>query len=333
MKSTLCNIPYLRCLSNHKFDELIYALHFKQLGSEEYLFRCGDTAEAIYIIAEGSVCLEVAIKDKDLFKLAYEKDQSSIWESYKTIEFVDKNKHKMNLTTECLKMGSILNPKLGLVGGKLLVSCKAIENTKILILTPKILDEIANTYPPLKAKLTKVKSSLFFFDNVRQDISIVQIALDIIKCYKYDSNFAQSAAKTVLKFKNQVLMLISRKKSIAQKDMPNIKSMIERLKAIMEAEEKGMHDIARKIAIGRIPSESIKILDILAVEELDNPLLTQFASKSKEVVMVFHFLGEQFKYYRERISEFDKQSEGLQNSINEIFAMIDVILQLTVYKD
>jgi len=327
LKTTMTNIPYLRCLSADKFDELIYTLGTKQFAANEYLFNYGERVEEIYVIVEGCVHVTITIKDKELHTIVNQEGKGQ-WENVKNIESGYKSHYAMVLTLDELKMGSIINSKLGLVGGEMLVSYRAVEPTKVLVLSSKKLDEIANNFTPLKAKLTKVRKNLHIFDNVKQDILTVQIGIDTIKCYRYDPSYSTST-KVLLRWKNQVLKILARKKSISKKGLPNIKSLVEKIKAIMIAEERGMHEIANKIASGDLAADTVKILDILNVDELENPLLTQFASKAKEIHMVFQFLGEQFKYYRERIEAFDKDCNNLQMSINEINSMLDTIIQLS----
>jgi hypothetical protein len=56
------------------------------------------------------------------------------------------------------------------------------------------------------------------------------------------------------------------------KGIPNISTMIEKLRAMIQAEENGFEDLARKIARGDVIPEAIYAKQLLYDNEVENPI-------------------------------------------------------------
>ena len=112
--------------------------------------------------------------------------------------------------------------------------------------------------------------------------------IDVVKSFVYESPNEKANRgnfKAIMYFKNVVLKRLINKRKLK---LPNIKDMIEKLRAMVTCEEKGNNDLYRKIARGDVAPEAIDTQGLLNMQEIGNPLLTQFGSsiqKIKKLVM------------------------------------------------
>mmetsp|Transcript_12611 Transcript_12611/g.18376 ORF Transcript_12611/g.18376 Transcript_12611/m.18376 type:complete len:120 (+) Transcript_12611:2187-2546(+) len=112
-----------------------------------------------------------------------------------------------------------------------------------------------------------------------------------------------------------------------------MKSMIEKLKAVMIAEEKGKADIGKKIATGEISIEAVFGLDMLKLDELYSPVKTQFAARAFEISSLVKFIYDQFNVSVERVDLLEEKCERLASTIYEVQELIDRAIKKTQKKE
>ena len=54
----------------------------------------------------------------------------------------------------------------------------------------------------------------------------------------------------------------------------SIKSLVKKLKAILEAEELEWDDLARKIAVGEVLPNALKVKEYMSLPEMQRPVVT-----------------------------------------------------------
>ena len=95
-------------------------------------------------------------------------------------------------------------------------------------------------------------------------------------------------------------------------------TMVLKMKAIIVAEESGNFELAKQIAIGQVSPEAINAFDLLTAVEIQNPLLTQFALKAKEVESVMSLIQKHYVEMGGKCTESMKESADLQSQVQEM---------------
>lgn len=318
MRRKFSQISYLRNLPDKIFNDLLLSLQLKIYKTDEYLYKRGDISNKIYVVISGQIEIFVNLRDKSLQKLL-KRDKNDIFSAISRLE--DTGSGNINLPICLLNHGDILNPESAIVNSELPLSCRASDTARVIELDSAIIHKIAESYYPLRDKVKKCSESMFVFDNFRQERLQKNKPLDVLK---FDMRVT-----SLIKFKNEVIKLVLKTQKRNNAEIPNMRIMLLKLKAILGAEQKGLDEMAKKIGIGEIPIDSLNLLEILQLSEFENPLLTQFASKTKEALIVFQFMCDQFKAIESQIEKFDIDFEQLQMKIIDVHSLLDEAISLT----
>jgi hypothetical protein len=141
--------------------------------------------------------------------------------------------------------------------------------------------------------------------------------LDYIRYFKEGSKHNSRLWRKLRLFKSEVLRIIIQHRIWKQKGVPNVKMLVEIIKATLKAEEKGKTELAKLIATGVVPPEAIEGADLLTAKEAYNPLLTQFAARAMESKRVFDYLMNNLKSLSEKLMELqDEKSKYLDEGLD-----------------
>mmetsp|Transcript_9504 Transcript_9504/g.1417 ORF Transcript_9504/g.1417 Transcript_9504/m.1417 type:complete len:123 (+) Transcript_9504:385-753(+) len=91
---------YLQCLPEVVFKELVYFMNVIQLDKESYLFRPGENANYLYIVAHGELELSITINERSLHHFKIYQGWNNIEPSPKIAKIrknLKKNYQKYNL--------------------------------------------------------------------------------------------------------------------------------------------------------------------------------------------------------------------------------------------
>lgn len=204
---------------------------------------------------------------------------------------------------ENLTQGSVIFGKQSIFpNSKSNIFCFAQNYSSVLILEHSSLQSIGYRYSVLKSEIERVKKANLYFDKeVYKKICTVPV-LDYYKAFKPT---AREKLKTrwllIYKFKNCVLSWIIRKRKSAEKRIPNLKTMIEKIRSALQAENQGHTEISRMIARGEIPSYSVQSIKFLKQSELSNPVLNQFASIAVDTNNIISHLNGKIGDMREML--------------------------------
>lgn len=125
-------------------------------------------------------------------------------------------------------------------------------------ISTSFLEKLEKNHSSLKARIEDIKAQNMIFDKYREDNVNISPVIDVEKSFVYegtDEKVNRGAWRTVMNFKNSVLRRLINKRTLK---LPNIKDMIVKLRAMVEAEDKGNNDLYRKIARGDVAPEAIE---------------------------------------------------------------------------
>lgn len=339
-QSCIESIPYFIDSSDELRHALIYSFKVKIIGQSEMLFDEGQVADNIYILVEGKLRIFATIVCKrfrwlmeksymNSFNLeAEESNPKSVKAHSKKMTMIKKERAGLTeaqvaMKMESLGVGSVLCASQALVGSKFAVSCRSAEPCTLLYLTTDKLDKLMKTKPKLKTRIDLVKEKLMYRD-LESGEAVFEVP--IIDVYK---NFADKAKRrlwlNMLKFKNRVLAIAFRKRTLHMLKISDIRGLVIKLKAINQANDAGYPDLARKIALGEADVEAVKTIGILDSREMANPLLTQFAAKVASVREVSASVEEKLQTVQSYLKLKHQYLESLDDNL---FYMGNILKQL-----
>jgi len=340
LKTTLSRCPYFSSLSSKHMDDLIYSLLTERFSPNDHLYDLDQVVTKAYFLLEGKVETYLTVGDSKLGKIKTNQDlpiaksnmqsESEIdrWQSFQmrpsNRRITIKRKGQIGVTVEKLPldelgMGAVLCSELLLVGGKAAFNCKAVESTTVLALTTELLDKICKRNHAIKQEVEKKRKSLIKIDSLSRQPVLAVPFLDYEKSFKYEPVSATPDLwATRKKIKALVLRKLMNKRESRKKGVPDMHTMVLKMKAIIVAEESGNFELAKQIAIGQVSPEAINAFDLLTVVEIQNPLLTQFALKAKEVESVMSLIQKHYVEMGGKCTESMKESADLQSQVQEM---------------
>lgn len=325
LRNVLSRIDYLHSITQIELDQLMYSMTQESREVGSCVYQPGETVNKIYIITEGKVRANYSFFDKSLanyFRSAHmNSSPNSPWNPSDRMAYYQGRKStEVILTLEVLGKGSIIGAHHALIEETNLIDYRVVEPVVLLAISVPELDKISSINSSLKSDIETAKSEMYIYDKFRKENVKKNIPLDYIRYFKEGSKHNSKSWRKFRLFKNEVLRIIVQHRVWKQKGVPNVKMLVEILKATLKAEEKGKDELAKLIATGVVPPEAVEGADLLTAKEAYNPLLTQFAARAMESKRVFDFLINNLRSLSERLMELqDEKSryldEGLDFSI------------------
>ena len=301
----LNKLIYLQELDEKTLNKLAYSLPIFSCPVKSDLFNAGDICNSCFMILDGQVEI--------MFEL---NGQSIITKVQRNSMVMSQNKKKVKsfqLITEILGKGSVICPNLLVLQQKLIVTCRCIQQARIMVFTRDHLDEIINKFPQVKSVVENTISKFTVWDSLTEQSNQVIIPLDYYKCQKYEETHKNKNIKLKIKFKNAVINKILKIRQSKINKLPKITSLVTRIQSIHNAEQIGRHDIASKIISGEIQPEAVNVEDMLKKKYNCSPLVTQFALKSKEVYVLSEVFKGHLDVLQSNLNEVREASEKLVN--------------------
>lgn len=322
-------------------DDLIYSLPTERFSPNDHLYDLDQPVTKAYFILEGKVETYLTVADIKLGKAkatnelqappaSHMQSDSDLsrWQSFQmrpsNRRITIKRKGQIGVTMEKialdeLSMGSVLCSELLLVGGKTVFTCKAIESTTVLTLTTDLLEKICKRNNAIKQEVEKKRKSLIKIDSLSRQPVMAAPILDYEKSFKYELIDAKPELWTIKKkVKAIVLRKLMNKRESRKRGVPDMHTMVLKMKAIIVAEESGNYELAKQIANGQVSPEAINAFDLLTSMEIQNPLLAQFALKAKEVESVMTLIHKHYVEMSAKCMESMKESADLQSQTHEM---------------
>lgn len=349
LKTTLARCSYFSSLASKHMDDLIYSLPTERFSPNDHLYDLDQTVTKAYFLLEGKVETYLTTADSKLAKVKMaqeapapgQKMQSesdiSRWQSFQmrpsNRRITVKRKGQIGITMEKLpldelSMGSVLCTELLLVGGKSAFNCKAVESTTVLTLTTDLLEKICKRNNAIKQEVEKKRKSLIKIDSLSRQPVLAAPILDYQKSFKPDpASVIPELWATHKKIKSLVVRKLTNKRESRKRGVPDMHTMVLKMKAIIVAEESGNYELAKQIAIGQVSPEAINAFDLLTSTEIQNPLLTQFALKAKEVEKVMNLIHKHYLDMGGKCTESMKESADLQSQVQEMKQVLRSVAQ------
>ncbi|CAG9318026.1 unnamed protein product [Blepharisma stoltei] len=328
LKRTLARVPYFDNISPRAADHLIYSLDVENYAPNSYLFQQGQTIDKAFLILEGKVQIIFVVFDSNLTYILKNKHRHSSVYGGENLGLSSRSKKSnsgygnlkgVKIVIDELGMGSVLCSRHLLMQYPATVICRVIEPTRVMVITNPDLEDLLVDFPKLKRKIEAQKIEMQVWDNFRQEYLRKQIPLDYSKCFKYDKTANRKAWKSKIKVKNEVIKLIMKKRNRKNtKVTSSVKAMVEKIRAIVTAEEKGHTAIALKISKGEIPPEALEVIDFLDSEKITNPVLTQFAIKTKELSKVVGTLSHKMSSMNEKLINVETACDDIGRKISRL---------------
>lgn len=322
LRSALSRISYLQALSQIEMDQLMYSMtqESREIGS--CVYQTGETVNKIYILTEGKVRANYSFYDKALANyfrtINPSSSPNSPWNLSERLALQQgKKSAEVILTLEVLSKGSIIGARHALIEETNPIDYKVLEPVILLGINVSELEKLASTNSTLKSNIEAAKASMYIYDNFRKENVKKNVPLDYIKYFKEGSKHYSKSWNRLLQFKNEVLRIVIQRRVWKQKGVPNVKLLVEVIKATLRAEEKGKSELAKLIATGIVPPEAIEGADLLTSKETCNPLLTQFAARAMESKKVFNYFINNMQTLSEKLVELqDEQSRHVEEGLD-----------------
>lgn len=321
LKRTLSRVPYFDNISPRAADDLIYSLKIENYPQNSYLFQQGEVCNRAFLILEGKVQIIFLVFDKNLKSMLRKQGRTGTIIGGGHLNIRGRrdsnygNNKGVKMVIDELGMGSVICSRQLLMNCSISVSCRVIEPTRVMVFSNQDLDSLLTDYPKLKKKIENQKIEMQVWDNFRQEYLRKPIPLDYSKCFKYEKESNRKAWKSKIKVKNEVIKMILKFRNRQTTKITSVKAMVEKIRAIVTAEDLGHMILAQKISKGEVPPEALEAAEFLDSEGITNPLLTQFAIKAKELSRVVTVLSSQ-------MSSMNDKLESVGVACNEIGSKI-----------
>jgi voltage-gated potassium channel len=343
-------VPYLRNLSLDLQDSLIYSLESHSYDAHTKVIKEGDKPTDIIIVVEGSLVYKLKIKSSDLIKYQNEhatdqdlyKPKQSNWQRMMHEAELSRINTRSRLASNVVpakdveanlvrvELGCVLNANVALTGSVQACSLETAEQTTVLKLSMEKLERLAKTNGDLRNQMEKIKTSLTVYDNSQKDYIKKAPNIDCIQNFPPgESRYRKRVWRSNLKIKNAIVRIICRNREIKLGGSPNIQNLCVKLKAVIRAEEKGLHKLAKEIARGEVDPDVINSVELLSLEEISRPLLKKFASvamRSKDMVdslnLKFSSVTAMLKAQQAKV----QLCSGEVNEFSEIVAGIEKLI-------
>lgn len=309
IEKSLNKLTYFQGLPGNSLNKIIYSLPVYSCPVGTDVFSAGDQCNSSFIILDGKVQIFFEVHGPSMMhKLRKQTMHAKRSKKIKAI----------HLVIEELGKGSVICQNLVLMQQKLVVSCRCSQQARIMAISKENLDQIIQKFPDVKYLAEEIIAKNTVFDESSGEAKLATIPLDYYKAQKYDGN-RKCSMKSRIKFKNAVINRILIFRENKKLRLPKITLLMERLNAIHKAEEQHRYDIAHKITIGELPPESINVMEFLKKKYHTNPLISQFAIKSKETLK----LTESFKGH---LDEMHMKLNELKNDSMAMYMSSDSLI-------
>jgi len=324
-KKLVSRVPYLTNLPSEAFNSLLYSMEIKNYQKNSYLFNENTCAKQAYLILEGKVEIIFPVSDKRLHsfygKFRKPTKKESIGSSLSLV--TQKRSHQVNFAIEELGIGSVVGAKQMLINHPLSIACRAKESTRVMLLTHKNLESIQKISPQTKVEIERCKNSLMMWDNFREEFIPKNLPLDYTKCFKYQQTLNKGVWKAFHKVKSEVVKKVVTHRNRKANKISSVKALVEKIRVILSAEEKGKNEIAKKIAKGEIPPEFIDAADFLDENSISNPILSQFAIQTKRFWEISEFLNYQMEHLNFKVAEISQTTSKLSTRSKDLNRILD----------
>ena len=348
MIKTILKCPYFASLSEEKLSEIVYLLPFQQLKPGEYLYKEGEKADKAVFILSGNIEIYLSVSDSKTADLIHPVPINaptcpsvlSLYLRRGSVMVAPKlkaaQKEATKLVVEELGQGSALSCNLLLLKGKRQHSAKAVEASTVLVLSRKLLLQIGRKMPELEAAVEVYRQQLERSLGEWPFRRIQLVALDYEKCFPHGTRRPYVRFwNTRMKVKRCALGKLIEKRHLRHEGVSDIANLSRRLQAIMDAMAKKDLFLAEKLRRGFIPptSEDIaKIFSLLQPVEVENPLVTQFASSAITVNRSLRQLAEGLMQLLARFKALEEDKRKQLQLLREIRKVTGLVSEISVYR-
>jgi CRP-like cAMP-binding protein len=346
LKNCLNRIVYFQGLPDELQDELIYSMESTVYEAKATVMTEGELTSSLLIVGEGSLSFDFKVKTTNPDLVINEDDELGNGESFNTkLLFSRASKlagAKQQTRSRLLMSGStnehylkVLNLDVGGIfgAGQVLVETTNVlkisanePSATVLRLSLASIKRIARTNRQLNTQNKQVKTSLLKFDTCRLETLKQAPLLDCLPMYPVDiTEDSFKSIRASIRFKTAVISVTKRSREIKLTNKLSITNFVKKLKAIMQAEERGLVMIARDIAKGDIDPEVIDSADLLDLSEISKPLLNKFAAAAKQCKSIITFLEEHFSSLTSITGEHKDKIERFRDNIEEVRMMVTAL--------
>lgn len=310
----LNRITYFKNLPVNLRDSLIYSMESCSYDTNISVLNEGDFMSNILIVAEGSLSVSFKIKTRNPL-IIYNDDEVVEGQSFqrkrgwnllsdqghllrqqtrsRLIGNVNENNaHYSKLCT--LKLGAIIGIGQVLVQTRNHLRITAEEPSVVLKISLETIERLSKGNTQFRSQVESTKKSLLVFDNSCMEELKRAPLFDCLPLLTGQDIFKRRSVRARYRFQNAMVTVIKRNREIRMTGIPNIANFILRLRAVMLAEDRGLHSIARDIAKGDIDPDVIHSADLLNLQEISKPLLNKFAVAAKHCKEMMDFLNNEF---------------------------------------
>ena len=329
LRKTLLKVAYLNALNNQYLDELLYSMEKVNFNKRAYLFEEGEVIDKVFFILEGKVSVGIELRESSLKRIIETEKMKAPSRQPMTMLTPLVRTSKVRLPLDTVEKGGVLCSKIALINSASMVSCRAKTDVEALVLSTETLTALAEKLPRLKHHIEKTKSSFKFYDNFRDEVLYRSIPIDIYKDHANSFGLPKETWKIYTKMKNNIITLVHRRRNRLKKGIFTVKGLVERLTTVSELEKMGREEVAKKISEGKVKLESLKAVELLHLQDFENPVLSQFAARAKEAELARDFLFEKFMKSIVRCDNFSIKSEKAQNLMLDIEKLLNELIELS----
>lgn len=313
VEKILGKLKYLEGLNLNAFNKLVYSLPVYSCPTNTELFGSGQVCNSCFIVLEGSV--------KILFELhtpaLYDKLKKR---SLKMANMGSKNYRSVNIVIDELGKGSVIGSNLLVLKQKFSITGRCSSQARIMVFNKDHLNELMVKFPFVKQAVEENIARMKVWDDAIGDSVKRMLPLDYYKCQKYQQE--PKSSKLRVKFKAAVIEKILNRREWKSVKFPGMKVVIERIKAVIQAEKQKRPDLAELITLGKIQPEIAYAEHLVKVEEL-TPLLTQFAVKANETGDLAENFKMQLEELKQILDEIKNSSEGSLGNARKLLKMYE----------
>ena len=344
--SVLAQGDYFNLLPSNVFNELIYFMDIHKLQKGDYLFKPGESLNAVYIVAEGELELSMTINEKHLHLLKKNAGLSGIEKPplvpKKNSRLEDFSNYNFDiLMADFLKKKAELVPvanEKGTIGSKRIddfaethsigdypqeIVLKFLEQGSLL--QPYYV--LSNRVQELQCKAMKATTvyalKLETIENLAKENSDFKKEVNRIKAnFKATEEFPEvldfysvdpQNDYTRNLFKSAVCRVILKSRESRRKGSSQIASMINKLKAIIACEEAGNFELSEKVIRGEIPPHYVQEDGTLDPAAMNNSETQSSLPRSHPIMKTFKTI---FDSITQPGGEIVKQYNTIERNIN-----------------
>ena len=347
LKRTLRRCPYFKRVSGSTLSQVIYMLPTERVPPNTYIYKEGDLATKVAFVLDGKVEVYMPVNDSrlslfpsaDMFlrenpllatRIQFRRGSLLALNRKENMRFL------LKMAMEDLGMGSVLCSNLMLAQHRVSVYFKATETTTFLTMDLPLLKKLCLRFSDIKEAVERYRNELFVYD-IYSKVRRPKInPLDYVKCFEYEGLRAKlNIWRARFKVKRAVIDKLFTRRAIRAHGVPNLLVMSSRLRALMQADAAGDHALAEKIRRGIVPSDSenlIAAMQLLRVEEAEQPLMTQFALAATQVGKTLQDVRDRNFLLEQTSDSISHQRQELRNLLTDSQRIIGLLHRLNTAK-